>query len=263
VPWQDIKQAVKGRETDILDRLGIPWRNGRPHINCPFHDHPDSNPSYRWDVDKARFFCSFSSGSIFDVVSKIEGLRDFDDVKLRAAELIGREDLIVDPSARAGLTLEEYSAAKKLPIDFLLRIGVRQDSYKKLPAIRIPFFNEHGQPQTVQFRTSMRCKEDKYLKKGTKVCLYGANSASQLKNVGWAVIVDGPSDTQTLWYHNVPTFGLPGAGSWNETRDAHLFDGVPTIFVVVEPDKGGEATIKWLLKVYRAAGQAHPPAGWH
>ena len=45
VGTKPIRDAARGRETDILDALGIPWRNGRPHIHCPYPDHPDKNPS--------------------------------------------------------------------------------------------------------------------------------------------------------------------------------------------------------------------------
>ena len=42
----DIRAAIKGRETDLLDALGIPWRDARPRINCPYPDHPDKDPSW-------------------------------------------------------------------------------------------------------------------------------------------------------------------------------------------------------------------------
>jgi hypothetical protein len=54
VQTADIRQAVRGRETDILDNLGIPWRDGRQHIRCPYPDHPDRNPSWRWDSRRSR-----------------------------------------------------------------------------------------------------------------------------------------------------------------------------------------------------------------
>ena len=47
-----IKEAVAGRETEILDKLGIRWRDGRPHIRCPYLGHLDKHASWRWDTDK-------------------------------------------------------------------------------------------------------------------------------------------------------------------------------------------------------------------
>lgn len=87
------RQAVAGRETEILDRLGIPWRDGRPHIDCPYSSHGGRN-DWRWDAAEARAYCTCSAGgSIFDVVSKVENL-EFRAAKVRALELIGRTDIL-------------------------------------------------------------------------------------------------------------------------------------------------------------------------
>ena len=58
VPTQAIREAVKGGETTVLAALGIAWQDGAPHISCPYPDHADQNPSWRWDERKARAFCT-------------------------------------------------------------------------------------------------------------------------------------------------------------------------------------------------------------
>jgi hypothetical protein len=93
VATTDIRAAIKGRETDLLDALGIPWRDARPRINCPYPDHPDKDPSWRWDKRKRRAICTCGSDSILNVLMKIEAI-DFDEAKLRAVELLNRSDLI-------------------------------------------------------------------------------------------------------------------------------------------------------------------------
>ena len=65
---------------------------------------------------------------------------------------------------------------------------------------------------------------------------------------GEIAIVEGESDCHTLWQAGFPAVGLPGAGNWNEERDAAIFDGIGTIFVVIEPDNGGDTVRKWLAK---------------
>jgi putative DNA primase/helicase len=249
VPTRDARSAVAGRETYILDVLGIAWRSGKPHIQCPYSSHPDHHPSWRWDRDKALAFCTCidKAHSIFDVILAKEG-GDFEGAKLRAMEILGHDDLIRDPGALKGLTLEEYSEAKRLPIEWLQEIGLRNGSYGKTPAVRIPYFNERGQPQTVQFRVSLTGEKKHFFKKGVPVCLYGAHQAAHLKDAGYVVIVEGASDTQTLWCHGFPSMGLPGAQNWDEERDAHLINDVPIIYIVVEPDLGGQRTIRWLSR---------------
>jgi putative DNA primase/helicase len=61
----------------------------------------------------------------------------------------------------------------------------------------------------------------------------------KIRKVGWVVLVEGESDTQTLWYHGIPALGIPGADTWKKEWAEYL-DGVERIYVVVEPDKGGE-----------------------
>ena len=100
VPTAAIRQAVAGRETEVLDALGIRWRDGRPHIRCPYPGHNDRNPSWRWDAEAANARCTCTKGdSIFDVPMRIERI-DFDPAKIRVAELIGRNDLVRERSGK-------------------------------------------------------------------------------------------------------------------------------------------------------------------
>jgi hypothetical protein len=94
VDTEDIRAAVMGHEGDVLDAIGIPWREGKPHITCPYREHADKHPSWRWDEREARAFCTCIAGShsIFDVLIKIEEI-GFDQAKIRAAELLKRSDL--------------------------------------------------------------------------------------------------------------------------------------------------------------------------
>jgi phage/plasmid primase-like uncharacterized protein len=89
-----IRRAVAGRETEVLEAIGINWRAGRPHITCPYRDHADDNPSWRWDAKHAKGRCTCTQGdSVFDVVMKVERT-DFNAAKVRVAELLDLRDLI-------------------------------------------------------------------------------------------------------------------------------------------------------------------------
>src|SRR5918995_2795376 len=96
VPTPTIQAAVKGHETKVLEALRIPWQDGAPHIHCPYPDHDDQNPSWRWDRAEARAHCTCierGGHSTFDVVMEVEKL-DFEAAKLRIAQILGRTDLI-------------------------------------------------------------------------------------------------------------------------------------------------------------------------
>jgi hypothetical protein len=92
---QTILEAVKGHETTVLSALAIAWQDGAPHISCPYPNHSDDHPSWRWDERKARAFCTCieRSHSIFDVVMQVDVL-EFEAAKLRVAQILGRTDLI-------------------------------------------------------------------------------------------------------------------------------------------------------------------------
>jgi hypothetical protein len=112
VRTKDVRAAAKGRESDILDALGIAWRNGRPHIPCPYPDHDDRNPSWRFDARTGRAFCTCiidgKSDGIFDVVMKMKAA-DFDAAKIIVAELLYRDDLIKTTGGGAGQKTDPQS----------------------------------------------------------------------------------------------------------------------------------------------------------
>ena len=95
VATRAIQSAVRGREAEVLDRLGIDRQAGCTHIRCPYPDHTDVSPSWRFNNDKRRAYCTCieRSHSIFDVAAKMRG-GDFEAAKLFVAEAIGRGDLI-------------------------------------------------------------------------------------------------------------------------------------------------------------------------
>jgi hypothetical protein len=101
VRTQHIRDAVRGRETEVLKALGIARKEGASHSHCPYPNHNDANPSWRWDQAKARAFCSCIDGShtILDVVAHCEGV-DFEVAKVRVAEILGRQDLIKEKGSR-------------------------------------------------------------------------------------------------------------------------------------------------------------------
>jgi hypothetical protein len=279
VPTAAIRAAIKGRETEILDALDIHWRDGKPHINCPYPDHADSNPSWRWDRRNARAYCTCHIGghSALDVIMNVERI-DLETAKIRAADLLHRSDLIhehrnkkrrgkagVTPSDQhrnsatppAGCTLVAYAEAKRVPVEFLLSLGIREISYLGSPALRIPYFAAANEEPAIRFRIALDGPDRFRWKKGSKARLYGLQRLAEARKAGSITIVEGESDCHTLWQAGFPAIGLPGAGNWNEDRDASLVSGISIIYVVVEPDQRGYGA--WL-----ACEIVHPrsrPAG--
>ncbi len=271
VPTGAIRREVSGREIDILSALGIQWQLGSRHIQCPYPAHADNHPSWRWDPAKRRAFCTCTgSDSIFDVICKMKAI-DFEAAKIEAALMIGRPDLIrrprinrrdgregvqssnndtATPQHPVGCTLVDYAKAKQLPLEFLKSLGIAEISYLRNPALKIPYFDGNGTEAVVRFRIAINGKDKFRWRKGSqgKLLLYGVDRLDDARKSKAVSVVEGESDCHTLWHAGFPAIGLPGAGTWNEQRDAAIFDGIDTIFVVIEPDKGGKNVGHWLAK---------------
>jgi hypothetical protein len=281
-----IRGAMKGRESDILGGLNIRWRDGKAHIACPYPEHANKNPSWRWDERKVRAFCTCTkSDSIFDVLMKVERI-DFDAAKIRAAELLGRGDLIRGSAKRrgeggnvsleqlcngatpAGCTLAAYAETKKLPIEFLRSLGLSEISYLGAPAVRMPYLSVGGTEAVVRFRIALDGKGRFRWRQESKPCLYGLDRLADAVSAGCVVLVEGESDCHTLWLHGFPALGVPGAGNWNEQRYAPLLAELRCIYVVIESDQSGDNVLKWVaastiaprVHLVRLRGQKDPNA---
>ncbi len=145
-----------------------------------------------------------------------------------------------------GCTLADYADAKGLPQDFLLTLGLTDFTYMKRPAVRMPYLDVSGNEITVRFRVALGGDVKVKSKAGSRLHLYGLNRLEHAREAGYLLVVEGESDAQTCWLHGFPALGLPGAGNWNEERDAPHLDGIAAVYVVVEPDRGGEAVLRWL-----------------
>jgi len=145
-----------------------------------------------------------------------------------------------------GCTLDAYAEMKRLPVDSLKSHGLAQITYCGAPAVSIPYKDVDGATAATRFRTALMKTEngdDRFKwKKGSKPILYGL---WRLGTPEYIALVEGESDCHTLWHHDIPALGLPGAAMWREEWAAHL-DGIAAIYVVIEPDSGGEAVKRWL-----------------
>lgn len=230
---------------------------------CPVHDDHNNSLSVNMKDDKVLGRCH--AGCEQDVVAVALGLKDKNirtprTTKKRQPE---RGEGSLPPQTHLhgctakheannlGCTLADYALLKRLSVDSLRSYGLGDMPYMGSPAIRIPYTDEQGAVIATRFRTALTKGEggtdDRFRwKNGTKPCLYGLGRLGAAREAGYVILVEGESDCHTLWHHDIPAVGLPGATNWNEARDASHFDGIAIIYVVIEPDTGGEAVRRWL-----------------
>jgi hypothetical protein len=228
----------------VLDRLeGVHQLNGSWKALCPAHD--DSEPSLsvsEGDDGRALVYC-FAGCEPDQVLAEL-GLKMAD---LFESSNGHRKKVGSTPPNNAATvqrcTLKDYSEAKGLPVDFLSGLGLVDRKYQGKAAIRIPYLAEDGQESAVRFRIALEKSEegdDRFRwRTGSKAMLYGLWRLEKIRKVGWVVLVEGESDTQTLWYHGFPALGIPGADTWKKEWAGYL-DGIEKLYVIVEPDQGGE-----------------------
>lgn len=150
-----------------------------------------------------------------------------------------------------GCTLAQYASSKHLPEGFLTGIGLSDYAYSGRPAVKMAYRDADGAQNVNRYRIALGNDGgtgSRFLwEKGSKATLYGLWLLPRAREKGYVVLCEGESDAQTLWYHDIPALGIPGASMWKEDWAQH-FDSIDTIFLVVEPDQGGQTLLRSLVK---------------
>jgi hypothetical protein len=240
------QRARRGMTVDILARLKDVRRSGKGWTaKCPAHEDKENSLSIhhrdgRWLL-KCHAGCEWRA--IIAAIGVTPG-ELFDGGNEQSASHPQNNRATAQPPR---LTLEQYAAAKALPVDFLRACGLSDLTLAGRSVVRIPYFDAGGEALAIRFRIALAGDRFRW-KSGGKPCLYGLNRVGDARMAGYVVLVEGESDVHTLWHYGIPALGLPGAAHWREDRDAQFFEGIETIYVVIEPDKGGQSMRSWLAQ---------------
>jgi hypothetical protein len=244
---------MKPSRVDILARLKDVRPNGAGcTAKCPAHEDGQNSLSISRGDGKWLVHCHAGCGWQEIIAAIGISPRDLfdpgDQNGGRGMSIPQNNHATVQPLTQAeGLTVEQYATARALPVDFLKNCGLSDVGFTGRPAVRIPYFGPGGEELAVRFRIAHDGDRFRW-KTGSKPFLYGLNRIADARNKRYVVLVEGESDVHTLWHHGIPAIGLPGATNWREDRDAHCFDGIETIYIVIEADKGGQSVRKWLAQ---------------
>jgi predicted P-loop ATPase len=88
---------------------------------------------------------------------------------------------------------------------------------------------------------------------GKKHLPYGLWKLKNFKKQGYLFLVEGETDSLTLWLYNLPAIGIPGADNAGCLKAEHL-EGIHTIYVVDEKDQGGKTFVKGVTNQLQSIG---------
>ena len=153
----------------------------------------------------------------------------------------------------APYSVEQYSFDKHLPVDFLTetcRVTTRKER-GGLTCLQMPYFTEDGQQAATRKRYG---KKEFRWQRGSagKICLYGEWRLPEIRKVGWAILVEGESDTQSLWYMGLPAIGVAGASMFKSYQAATV-QGLK-LYIHKEPDGGGETFTTKMFRGLKEGG---------
>ena len=126
--------------------------------------------------------------------------------------------------------MEQYAFEKRLPVEFLrdtCHISNDKERKDQTTYMKIPYLKEDGTEATYRKRFAGKEFRWRYGSSG-KICLYGEWRLSQMRQSGYACLVEGESDTQSMWYMGISTLGVPGASMFKPNMsDQGLWKAAP------------------------------------
>ncbi|MDE7243555.1 MAG: hypothetical protein K2O18_06210, partial [Oscillospiraceae bacterium] len=226
---------------------------------CPFHQ--ESNRSFSVDLTTGQWKCftEGEGGNFVTFWAKLHGYGN--DTKRAYNEILEKYGAAKTgtkrPDAQPNVppkpyTLQQYSKEKHLPTEWLsnvCQLSTERDYWDGTDWLKIPYLDESGQQVTYRKRYG-----DKAFRwnKGAKTTLYGLWRLPDIRRTGWAILVEGESDAQTLWYLGFPAIGVPGASNF-KPEQTEMLQGL-TLYIHQEPDQGGKTFVEKTLRGLQRGG---------
>ena len=259
-PIDRIRLRLEATGRECIER-----NNGWINTSCPVgHNHKggDARPSFGFreivndtdDTDRVVIFNCFGNCTHKEILEAL---------KLKEADLYSNPDgkglasfIRHTKEAKQALTLRDYSRDKLLPLDFLMiDLGLYDGIFTfhrpdgtpyKLKGVTMPYHYPDGSPfERTKLRIALK-KTGKsshfYWSEGDEPPIaHGWQTIEEMKKAGYAVIVEGESDWQTLSYHRFPALGIPGTSHVKNTLEASMLQGIPVLYVIQEKtDQAGQ-----------------------
>ena len=208
---------------------------------CPFHD--DKNNSFSVDLKTGCWKCHAEDrgGNFTSFYAELNGIDTKEAYKsiLKQYGAYKPEEDKKPEGSLLSYSVAQYVLEKRLPEEFLKEQCCLQTKRDKqgVQYLYIPYFNENSDEVTYRKRYGDKQFRWKY-GAGKDICMYGEWKLEQIRTAGYVALVEGESDSQSMWYMGISTLGIPGASMMRKEWATTLQD--LKVYIHVEPDKGGE-----------------------
>ncbi|WP_232841432.1 DUF927 domain-containing protein [Caldicellulosiruptor acetigenus] len=128
-----------------------------------------------------------------------------------------------------------------MPVEFLTKIcGMKEEDYHKR---FVSIYYKDGQDNIMGIRKRYHPNSSKRFAwvTGTQIVPYGLWRLDEFNNT-YIILVEGESDTQTLWYHGYQALGIAGASNLKR-EDFKYLEKFEKVYIWQEPDKGGDTFV--------------------
>jgi len=218
---------------------------------CPFHS--DSNNSFSVDLKTGMWHCFTEEigGNFLDFYGKLHGC----DTKEAYQEVLKQYGKFEEEPADTSYSLEQYAKDKGFDVKWLeancnLSTGTKRKSGTTF--LKIPYFDEEGKPTVYRERYAHKDFKWGYGSKG-KINLYGEWRLPMMRQGDSIILVEGESDSQSLWRMGLPALGVPGASLF-KPEHAEVLKGMAKLYLHREQDGGGETFIRKTMDGLRRGG---------
>lgn len=227
--------------------------NGR----CPFHEDTSDSFSANTKTGMWKCFAGCGEGNYVSFYAKLHGINTSDAYK-DILKVNGKlEDTFdkKDKQQMLPLTVKEYALLKKIPEDYLTNFFfLKNSSHYNTKCVSMPYLGADMKPvaERKRFSANEQGKNKFRWKAGSKASnyLYGLWQIKNIRSAGKVILVEGESDTQTLWYLKFPALGVPGADVAKASMLTPL-EGVDNVYIHTEPDAGGQTFLEKMCRLLK------------
>jgi putative DNA primase/helicase len=214
---------------------------------CPFHD--DRNASFSVDLKTGKWHCFAEDigGNFIDFWAKVYNT----DTKEAYKQICEKYNILMPTPedkekrrvSQRSFSVKQYAFQKHLPEEWLRETCHISDDKDKdgTTYMKIPYLKPDGTLATFRKRYANKEFRWRYGSSG-KIIMYGEWQLEKIRKAGYVCLVEGESDSQSMWQMGISCLGIPGASMFKPDMADRLQD--LKVYIHQEPDQGGQTFLQ-------------------